>query len=131
MAYILVDRPSRRNSSVDLGLDAVNGTASTSGACALRFASEALSAWRERGAAIIHVRHESPPDEGVFLVGTPGVEFKPEAAPLPSEPVITKHVNSAFIGTDLVAYSDSPTASRASARSTYSSMRTTLPSRRV
>lgn len=63
--------------------------------------AEALSAWRERGAAIIHVRHESPPDEGVFLAGTPAVEFKPEAAPLPGEPVITKHVNSAFIGTDL------------------------------
>ena len=66
-----------------------------------RKVAEALSAWRERGGAIIHVRHESPPDEGVFLAGTPGVEFKPEAAPLPSEPVITKHVNSAFIGTDL------------------------------
>ena len=63
--------------------------------------AEALSAWRERGAPIIHVRHESPPDEGVFRAGTPGVEFKPEAAPLPGEPVITKHVNSAFIGTDL------------------------------
>jgi nicotinamidase-related amidase len=57
--------------------------------------------WRERGAPIIHVRHESPPEEGVFLAGTPGVEFKPEATPLPGEPVITKHVNSAFIGTDL------------------------------
>ena len=63
--------------------------------------AEALTAWRERGAPIIHVRHESPPDEGVFLAGTPGVEFKPEAVPLPAEPVITKHVNSAFIGTDL------------------------------
>jgi nicotinamidase-related amidase len=61
----------------------------------------ALDAWRERGAPIIHVRHESPPEEGVFLAGTPGVEFKPEATPLPDEPVITKHVNSAFIGTDL------------------------------
>jgi nicotinamidase-related amidase len=63
--------------------------------------AEALSAWRERGAPIIHVRHESPPDEGVFLAGSPGVEFKPEAVPLPGEPVVTKHVNSAFIGTDL------------------------------
>jgi len=63
--------------------------------------AEALGAWRERGAPIIHVRHESPPDEGVFLAGTAGVEFKSEAEPLPGEPVITKHVNSAFIGTDL------------------------------
>jgi nicotinamidase-related amidase len=63
--------------------------------------AEALAAWRERDAPIIHVRHESPPDEGVFLPGSPGVDFKPEAVPLPGEPVITKHVNSAFIGTDL------------------------------
>jgi nicotinamidase-related amidase len=61
----------------------------------------ALDAWRERDAPIIHVRHESPPDEGVFLAGTAGVDFKHEATPLPGEPVITKHVNSAFIGTDL------------------------------
>jgi nicotinamidase-related amidase len=63
--------------------------------------AEALDAWREREAPIIPVRHESPPEEGVFLAGTPGVEFKREATPLPGEPVITKHVNSAFIGTDL------------------------------
>jgi nicotinamidase-related amidase len=66
-----------------------------------RKVAEALRAWRERRAPIIHVRHESPPEEGVFRVGSPGVEFKPEAEPLPDEPVITKHVNSAFIGTDL------------------------------
>jgi nicotinamidase-related amidase len=63
--------------------------------------AEALDAWREREAPIIHVRHESPPDEGVFIPGTPGVDFKAEATPLPGEQVITKHVNSAFIGTDL------------------------------
>ena len=34
----------------------------------------------------------------------PGVEFKPEAAPLPGEIIFQKSVNSAFIGTDLESH---------------------------
>ena len=65
--------------------------------------AEALAAWRERGAPVIHVRHRSADPEGRFIPGTPAFEFKPEAEPLDGEPVITKDVNSAFIGTDLEA----------------------------
>lgn len=36
-----------------------------------------------------------------FLEGTWGAEFSPEVAPLPGEPVVTKHRSSAFRGTDL------------------------------
>lgn len=36
-----------------------------------------------------------------FLEGTWGAEFSPEVAPLPGEPVITKHRSSGFRGTDL------------------------------
>jgi nicotinamidase-related amidase len=62
----------------------------------------ALAGWRERGAPIIHVRHRSAdPGASLFVAGTPAFEFKPEAVPLEGEPVITKDVNSAFIGTDL------------------------------
>jgi nicotinamidase-related amidase len=61
----------------------------------------ALAGWRERGAPVIHVRHESAEPEGTFVPGTAAFEFKPEAEPLDGEPVITKNVNSAFIGTDL------------------------------
>jgi nicotinamidase-related amidase len=61
----------------------------------------ALAAWRERGAPVIHVRHASAGPEGMFVPGSTSFEFKPEAAPLEDEPVITKDVNSAFIGTDL------------------------------
>ena len=57
-----------------------------------------IEAWRERGAPLIHVRHES---EGLFAAGTETVEFKPEALPHGDEPVLTKHVNNAFVGTDL------------------------------
>jgi nicotinamidase-related amidase len=57
-----------------------------------------IEAWRERGAPLIHVRHES---ERLFAPGTETVEFKPEAEPRDDEPVLTKHVNNAFVGTDL------------------------------
>ena len=66
-----------------------------------RNVAAALAAWRERGAPVIHVRHASTAPEGLFVPGTDSFEFKPEAAPLEGEPVITKNVNSAFIGTDL------------------------------
>jgi nicotinamidase-related amidase len=65
--------------------------------------AQAIAAWRERGAPIIHVRHRSAGSDGLFVPGTASFEFKPEARPLEGEPVITKDVNSAFIGTDLEA----------------------------
>jgi len=60
--------------------------------------ARAMEAWRERGAPLIHVRHES---EGLFAPGSESAEFKPDSLPLADEPVLTKNVNSAFIGTDL------------------------------
>jgi nicotinamidase-related amidase len=60
-----------------------------------------LAAWRAAGAPVVHVRHESASPEGLFRRGTAAFEFKPEAEPLPGEPVVDKRVNSAFIGTDL------------------------------
>ena len=63
-----------------------------------------LAAWRAAKAPIIHVRHREPdPDPAwhFFHEGDPGFEFKPEAMPAGDEPVLTKVVNSAFIGTDL------------------------------
>ena len=60
--------------------------------------ARAIERWRERGAPLIHVRHES---ERLFAPGTETVEFKPEAQPRGDEPVVTKHVNNAFVGTDL------------------------------
>jgi nicotinamidase-related amidase len=58
----------------------------------------AIEAWREGGAPVIHVRHES---EGLFAPGSDTAEVKPEATPRDGEPVLTKNANSAFIGTDL------------------------------
>ncbi|WP_202879783.1 cysteine hydrolase family protein [Ornithinimicrobium pratense] len=62
---------------------------------------ELLAVWRELGAPVVHVRHESASPAGLFRRGTTAFEFKPEARPFPGEVVLDKRVNSAFIGTDL------------------------------
>ena len=60
-----------------------------------------LAAWRAARRPVIHVRHASPSPTGAFRADTPGFAFKPEALPLDGEPVVTKSVNSGFIGTGL------------------------------
>jgi nicotinamidase-related amidase len=60
-----------------------------------------LSAWRKAGAPVIHARHDSVEPRSTYRPGQRGNEFKPEAMPAPGEPVVAKHTNSAFIGTDL------------------------------
>ncbi len=62
-----------------------------------------LTAWRAARWPVFHVRHDSTEAHSTYRPGQPGNEFKPEAMPLPGEPVIAKRVNSAFIGTDLKA----------------------------
>ena len=60
-----------------------------------------LAAWRETQRPIIHVQHMSRRATSPLRPGQPGNAFKPEAVPLPGEPVFQKDVNSAFIGTTL------------------------------
>jgi len=62
-----------------------------------------LAAWRYGGRPIIHIRHHSREPNSTYRPGQRGAEFKAEAAPLAREIVITKHVHSAFIDTDLEA----------------------------
>ena len=52
---------------------------------------------------VLHVHHDSLSPDGAFRIGTPGNHPKPETAPLASEHIIRKVVNSAFIGTNLEA----------------------------
>ena len=66
--------------------------------------AQLLAIWRERRWPVIHVQHHSTNPESPLRPGQPGCEFKPKAQPLPDEKVLTKTVNSAFIGTDLEAY---------------------------
>lgn len=65
--------------------------------------AELLRAWRARGRAVVHVRHMSTDPASPLRPGQPGNEFKAATAPLAGEPVIEKRVNSAFIGTSLLA----------------------------
>jgi nicotinamidase-related amidase len=60
-----------------------------------------LEAWRKSGRPVIHVRHDSVEAGSLLGPGRPGNEIKAEAQPQTGETVIGKHVNSAFIGTDL------------------------------
>jgi nicotinamidase-related amidase len=60
-----------------------------------------LAAWREAGQPLFIVRHASRSPNGAFRPDTPGFAFKAESEPLEGETVITKEVNSGFIGTDL------------------------------
>lgn len=63
-----------------------------------------LAAWRAVGRPVIHVQHLSREPQSPLRADLPGHAFKAEALPLGDEPIFRKHVNSAFIGTDLEAY---------------------------
>jgi nicotinamidase-related amidase len=60
-----------------------------------------LQRWREAGRPIIHVRHDSVEEGSSLAPGSDGNRFRPGFEPQADEPLVTKSVNSAFIGTDL------------------------------
>ncbi|PDT84846.1 cysteine hydrolase family protein [Sinorhizobium sp. BJ1] len=60
-----------------------------------------LDAWREARRPIIHVRHDSVKEGSTLQQGHPGNAFRPGFGPVGQEPLVTKSVNAAFIGTDL------------------------------
>ena len=60
-----------------------------------------LAAWRAADRPIIHVRHDSVTPGSTLAPGAPGNAFRPGFGPQGHEPLVTKSVNSAFIGTDL------------------------------
>ncbi len=60
-----------------------------------------LAHWRQQSWPIIHVQHCSVEANSPLRPGVSGNEFKHEAKPFLGEPVFTKTVNSAFIGTGL------------------------------
>ncbi len=57
--------------------------------------------WREAGRPIVHVRHDSVMDGSSLAPDSKGNRFRPGFEPLDGEALVSKSVNSAFIGTDL------------------------------
>ena len=65
-----------------------------------------LLKWREKNLPIIHVRHSSSNIDSKLHESNPGFEFNDHVMPLDDEIVLTKNVNSAFIGTGLKSILD-------------------------
>lgn len=68
---------------------------------AIRRIADLLAHFRAVGAPVVHIRHASREADSVFRPERPGFAVRDEAREWPGEPVIVKHVNSSFIGTDL------------------------------
>ncbi len=64
-------------------------------------AGRLLTAWREYGMPVVHVHHNSVNPSSPLRPELPGNAPAPEVEPREGEPVFTKSVNSAFIGTGL------------------------------
>lgn len=60
-----------------------------------------LNTWRELNLPLFHIRHSSTNLKSKLHASKKGFEFNENVLPIENEPIITKNVNSAFIGTDL------------------------------
>lgn len=60
-----------------------------------------LDKWRELSLPIFHVQHSSQNTESPLHASKPGFALQEIVQPWPGEPVLIKHVNSAFIDTNL------------------------------
>ncbi|UOX35555.1 cysteine hydrolase [Flavobacterium sediminilitoris] len=60
-----------------------------------------LNQWRKLNLPVFHIRHSSTNLNSKLHISNEGFQFNEHVTPLKNEPIITKNVNSAFIGTDL------------------------------
>ncbi|WP_410766662.1 cysteine hydrolase family protein [Haloferax sp. DFSO60] len=66
--------------------------------------AELLATWREGEKPIVHIRHDSQEPDSPLRSDKEGFAWKPEAVPEDGELVLTKRVNSGFIGTELESW---------------------------
>lgn len=66
--------------------------------------SKILQLWREKGWLIIHIQHTSDHPNSLFYPKNEGFAIKEIVEPINEEVIITKKVNSGFIGTNLEAF---------------------------
>lgn len=62
-----------------------------------------LSAWRQNGMPIVHIRHSSREEKSTYHPNQEGFEFKSEVQPNSGETILTKNTNNAFVSTELEA----------------------------
>ena len=64
-------------------------------------AAKLLKRFRKLNFPLFHIKHGSTNPHSPLHPSKPGFQIKDEVSPFQAEPLITKNVNSAFIGTDL------------------------------
>ncbi|GAA3965060.1 cysteine hydrolase family protein [Pedobacter ginsengiterrae] len=95
-ALILIDVQKAFNQTAHWGEERNNP-------CAEKNMAKLLSYWREKNFPVVHIQHNSISTDSPLKVGEPGHEFMDFACPRDCETIITKEVNSAFIGTNLLS----------------------------
>ena len=66
-----------------------------------RVCGQLLARWRSLNLPRFHIRHSSTNEQSPLHASHAGFTFSEHVTPASGEPVVTKQVNSAFIGTDL------------------------------
>lgn len=96
-ALLIIDMQREMQARLDAGRAAVNPEAGAAIAAL-------VAACREKGLAVVHVRHHDPDPASPFHADAPGAQPMPCDEARPGEAVFVKSTSSAFASTDLAAH---------------------------